>query len=714
MSCRTILSPARLLRATALGAVLLTTAAAAARDWPQWLGEHRDGVWRETGLVARFPRGGPPVLWRTPVGPGYSGPAVVGDRLYLMDRPPAPAAGQPGRERVLCLRATDGKLLWKDEYPCTYRIGYGTGPRTTPLVHDGKVYTLGAMGNLRCLDALTGRLIWSKDFVARYHAEVPAWGWAASPLLDGDLLYCLVGGEDSAVVAFHKDTGREVWKALTSEEVCYSPPVLIEAGGKCQLIVWLSDTINSLDPATGRLYWKQKYPATGPPQRPAVNISTPRREGDLLFFTSAYHGPMMLELDAHKPAARLLWHGKSNRLERPDGLHCLICTPVLKGGYVYGVGFNGELRSQEARTGKQLWQTYAPVAGKKADSGTAFLIEQGDRFVLFNDHGDLILARLTPRGYHEIDRAHILEPVQAARGRDVVWSHPAFARRCVFARNDKEVVCVSLAAGAAGAGATAKAGGTDVKAPDPHRRPAAAEDAPEHKDLDRKALDLVRRATDLFRNAKSLHVEVELVTRVKQGDRVQVTRARGVYQLEKPNRFAYRVRLPDDARGGAELVCDGKKLCVHSRRRHEYTEADAPDDLAGVGRALSPFSQPITGMLFQNLLSDEPYEVLTDGVSACSYAGDGEVDGTPAHHLKFEQLGMRWELWVAARGKPVVLKASSTQPLGNGETTTEETYRGWKVDMAPAKAAFAFDPQGAKKVKYFRRAPPPPPASGGK
>jgi hypothetical protein len=253
-----------------------------------------------------------------------------------------------------------------------------------------------------------------------------------------------------------------------------------------------------------------------------------------------------------------------------------------------------------------------------------------------------------------------------------------------------------------------------VKAPEPARRPAApAEDAGKGKNLDRKALNLVRRVTDLVRDARSVHVEVALVTHVKQASGRQVTRARGVYDLDKPNRFAYRVRLPDDAKGGAELVCDGRKLWVHSRRRNEYTEADAADDLAGIGRALSPFSQPITGMLFQNLLSDEPYETFTDAVSASSYEGREDVDGAPAHHLKFEQPGMRWELWVAAAGKPVVLKVFSTVPLDNGEMTTEETYHGWRVDAVPAKSTFAFDPQAAKKVKFFRRAAPPP-AAGGK
>jgi outer membrane protein assembly factor BamB len=437
--------------------ILLAMDTAQAADWPQWLGIERDGIWRETGLAEKFPKGGPKILWRKPLATGYSGPAVVGDRVYVMDRERAQdAEGKPlrptrdgirGNERVLCLSATDGKLLWKHVYDCPYTISYPSGPRTTPLIRDGRVYTLGAMGDLLCLDAARGEVIWSKSLLKEYKLDAPpVWGWAAHPLLDGDLLYSLVGGRDSAVVAFDKNTGKEVWKALTTEEIGYSPPMLYEAGGKRQLIVWLSESIQSLDPATGRVYWKQAYPSDRPPQRPAVNIITVRRLDDLLFLSTYYHGPLMLKLDRDKPGASVLWKGKSNNPARPDGLHMLMGSPVLKDGHIYGVCAAGQLRCLKAETGEQVWETFDATGGKKADCATAFLVPQGDRYVIFNDQGDLILAKLSPKGYRQIDRAHILEPVQAARGREVVWSHPAFARRCVFVRNDKEIVCVSLAA----------------------------------------------------------------------------------------------------------------------------------------------------------------------------------------------------------------------------------------------------------------------------
>ncbi|HMF13372.1 MAG TPA: PQQ-binding-like beta-propeller repeat protein [Gemmataceae bacterium] len=429
---------------------------AAGRDWPEWLGPNREGVWSETGLVTKFPAGGPPVVWRKPIGSGYSGPAVAGDFVYVMDRQraldkegkpiPGNRDGQKGTERVLCLKAGDGTLVWKHEYECNYKLlSYNQGPRTTPLIRDGHVYTLGAIGDLCCLDAAKGDVKWSKNLPAEYKAQKPVWGYAASLLLDGDMLYSLVGGEGSAIVAFDKNTGKEVWRALSSEDVCYSPPMIFEAGGKRQLVIWTSETIYGLDPATGKQYWKQAYPAEGEPFRPAVNIATVRRLDNLLFISNAYHGPMMLELAADKPDAKVLWKNQNKNPQKPDFLSILMPTPVLKDGHVYGVGFGGDLRCLEAKTGKQLWSTYDATGGEKTDCGTAFIVPQGDRFVLFNDAGELILANLSPKGYQEIDRARILEPVQDARNRQVVWSHPAFAHQCVFARNEKEIVCVSLA-----------------------------------------------------------------------------------------------------------------------------------------------------------------------------------------------------------------------------------------------------------------------------
>lgn len=438
-------------------------------DWPQWLGPQRDGVWRETGIMEKFPPGGPPVRWRAAVGGGYSGPAVADGRVYVLDRQRARGAdvkpvratrsGSPGTERVLCFDARDGRLIWKHEYDCPYKVAFPTGPRTTPTVAGGMAYTLGTMGDLRCLDAATGTLRWARNLVRDYHAQVPYWGFAASALVDGDRLFCVPGGKGSAAVALDRRTGKELWRALDTQDVGYSPPVLVEAGGARQLLVWLSESLNSLDPATGKVYWSQPYPVGVPIERPAVNIITPRPTGGLLFIATYYHGPMLLRLAADRPAARVVWKGRSNNVHKPDGLHSVMCTPVLKDGYLYGVCGFGELRCIRVADNHQMWETMAATTGgKKRDSACAFLVPQGGRFLIFNDHGDLILADPSPKGYREIDRAHVIEPTGEAQGAKVVCCHPAFAGRCMYVRNDTELRCLCLAAEPSGSSAPAFSG----------------------------------------------------------------------------------------------------------------------------------------------------------------------------------------------------------------------------------------------------------------
>jgi len=422
-----------------------------ADDWPQWLGPQRDAVWRETGIVEKFPADGPAVRWRVPIGGGYSGPAVADGRVYVLDRQLATDASNPknafdrsripGKERVLCLSEADGTQLWAHEYDCPYTVSYAAGPRTTPLVSGGKVYTLGAEGNLCCLDAATGREIWARDFKKDFGIPTPMWGFAGHPLLDGQKLICLVGGEGSVAVAFDKDTGKELWRALSAPEPGYAPPVIYAAGGQRQLIIWHPQALSSLDPETGALYWSEPGKAQS-----GMTIATPRQLGDLLYVSSFYNGSVMLRLAADKPAATKIWQSAKVSERDTTELHTVMSTPFLEDGYIYGTCSYGQLRCLKAETGERVWETFAATTGDKPVRwGNAFLVKNGDRFFLFNEKGDLIIAKLSPAGYEEISRAHLLAPTNTDPGRPVVWSHPAFANRCVYARNDREIVCASLA-----------------------------------------------------------------------------------------------------------------------------------------------------------------------------------------------------------------------------------------------------------------------------
>lgn len=425
-----------------------------ADDWPQWLGPQRDGVWRETGIVEAFPPDGLPVLWRVAVGSGYSGPAVSDGRVYLTDRHLAPDATNPsnpfsrgripGTESVLCLDEQSGVLLWKHTYSCDYTVSYPAGPRATPLVDGNRVYTLGAEGDLRCLDTRDGSLVWRRNFGEDYGVKTPLWGWAAHPLLDGDRLICVVGGEGSTAVAFDKTTGKELWRALTAKEPGYCPPTMIEAAGTRQLILWHPESVNALNPETGEVYWS--YPAE---IRSALTIPTPRQSGDLLFLTSFYNGSMAFKLDREKPGVELSWQSRKASEKDTEALHSIMPTPIIDDGYIYGVCSYGQLRCLDAGTGERVWMTLeAATTGTPTRWGNAFLVKHEDRTFLFNELGDLILARLTPGGYEEISRQHFLKPTGSAAGRDVLWSHPAFANRRVYARNDEELICIDLSKGA--------------------------------------------------------------------------------------------------------------------------------------------------------------------------------------------------------------------------------------------------------------------------
>lgn len=426
-----------------------------ADDWPQWMGPNRDGIWRETGVLKAFPATGPKVRWRTKIGGGYAGPAVVGNRVFVTDKqlpdgitnPENPFARdrRQASERVLCLDDSDGSIVWKHEYDCPYTVSYPAGPRTTPVVQDGRVYTLGSEGHLFCLNAETGKVVWSKNFQKDYgRDQSPVWGYSANPLLDGDRLICLVGGQGTGVVAFHKDTGEEIWRALDTKGEHgpgYSSPVIIQAGGKRQLIVWHPSALVSLNPETGKVYWEQPFVSQS-----GLSVATPRMSADLLFVSAFYNGSLLLKLDPQKPAVTKVWqrHGQNERLT--DALHCLISTPVIEGDHIYGVCSYGELRCLDLKTGDRLWSTFEATSGQSARWGTAFLVKHEDRYFLFSEQGDLIIAQLSPGGYHELSRAHLLEPTGPSQRREVVWSHPAFAHRNVYARNDLEIVSVSLAA----------------------------------------------------------------------------------------------------------------------------------------------------------------------------------------------------------------------------------------------------------------------------
>jgi outer membrane protein assembly factor BamB len=420
---------------------------ATAEDWPEWRGKGRLGVWNETGVIDQFPANGLEIEWRVPVNRGFSGPAVRDGRIYITDF--APASRLRGQERALCLDEKTGKILWTREWDADYTglmETYAIGPRATPTVDGERVYVVGAKGMLHCLDAKTGAVLWKTDYVKDYGTQVPTWGITSAPLVDGERLICLVGGQRAAkVVAFDRITGKEIWRALASNsELGYCQPVIIANGKLRQLIIWHTPAVTSLDPATGRVYWEQPFKISM-----GMTVATPVWSGPRLLVSAFYNGSMMLALDDREPRASMVWQGKSNSEINTDGLHALVTTPAIVCDYVYGICSYGQLRCLNARTGERIWESQE-ATGEKARWASGFLVRQGDRFFINNDRGQLIIARLAPDGYHEISRTQLLKPTSNPGNRRAMgavnWSHPAYANRHIVARNDEEVIRASLAA----------------------------------------------------------------------------------------------------------------------------------------------------------------------------------------------------------------------------------------------------------------------------
>lgn len=433
----------------ALPASLLASSAARTQEpdpgleWPQWRGPSRDGQWREEGLLSSFPERQLRPRWRVPVSNGYSGPTVAGGRVYVTDRVVEPRE----QERILCFDWQSGRALWFHAYDCSYGgVGYPNGPRASVTVHDGRAYCLGAVGHLLCLDAATGAVLWRRDLNTEYgivaNDRMPIWGLAAAPLLHRGVLLVQAGGApDACFVGLDAATGRERWRALP-DPPSYAPPVLVRQQDRDVAVCWSAERVAGLDPATGAILWSEPFPSV----QTVIAIATPVVDGDHLFLTSFYQGSLMLRLLPDRLAVERVWARRGQNEISTDALHSIISTPLMFGGHVYGVDSYGELRCLDARNGDRVWSSTAAVP--RARWSTIHLVRNAERVWMFNERGDVIIARLSPRGYDEVARAHLLKPTtgQLPQRGGVCWAHPAFAYRHIFARNDEELVCASLEA----------------------------------------------------------------------------------------------------------------------------------------------------------------------------------------------------------------------------------------------------------------------------
>jgi outer membrane protein assembly factor BamB len=403
------------LLAAAWVSALLAPVPARAGDWPQFLGPDRNGVSAETGLIASWPKGGPPVVWQKDVGEGYSGPVVAGNWLILFHR-------LDSDEVVEGLDAATGQGRWQFRYPTAYRddFGKGNGPRSTPLVGGKQVFTLGAEGRLHCLELETGKKVWERSLADDYRVPKGFFGVASSPLLEDNLLLVNVGGKDAGIVAFERDTGKEVWRA-TSDEASYSSPVAATLDGVRHVFFFTREGLVSLDPRTGavrfRKHWRSRLNAS-------VNAAAPVVLDGHLFLTACY-GTGAILLRVRPDGVDEVW-------QSDEVLSAHYGTPLRRGDFLYGCDGRQEegarLRCVEWKMGKVRWT--------REGFGCGSLLLADGRLLALTEAGDLVLLEATPEAYRELARATVLDgtcraPLALANGR-------------LYGRDERKLICWNL------------------------------------------------------------------------------------------------------------------------------------------------------------------------------------------------------------------------------------------------------------------------------
>ena len=390
-------------------------AASAKGDWPQILGPNRNGIYTGPDIVASFPRSGPPKLWSRPVGAGFAGPAVVGDRLVLFHR-------VNNRETVEAMDVNTGKTTWTFDYPTSYRddFGFDEGPRAVPVIADGRVFTHGADGWLHGIDFASGRMLWSSDTRKVFDAAKGYFGVASSPVVDGNRVLVNVGGKRGGIVAFDAVSGKTLWTS-TTDEPSYSAPVIADINGQHTAVFFTRTGLLALDPSNGKVLYQHRWRAR---MAASVNAATPIVSGDRIFL-SAQYGTGAVLLQVANNAVKPIWSGDESMSNHYS-------TSILKDGYLYGFDgrqeFGQTLRCVELATGKVMWNVDGFGAGT--------LLLAGETLVITRESGELALATASPRAFRFNARAQLIK--------GVVRAYPALASGRYFIRNERELAAFDL------------------------------------------------------------------------------------------------------------------------------------------------------------------------------------------------------------------------------------------------------------------------------
>jgi len=405
-----------------LGFAYLLMTSALFADWPRWRGPAGDGAWNPTEIPTDYATREPERLWKVAIGGGFAGVTMSAGRVYVMDRPKSPA----DTERLLCFKADSGEILWSREWAADYgSMEYGSGPRASVTIHEGRAYSLGAVGMAMCVDAVTGALIWQVDAVKEHGAKVPTWGFAASPVMDGARVLLHVGAApDGSVIALDQLTGKLLWRG-GQDPAGYCTPEIITHQGRRQLIAWGPENIQSLDPDTGATFWTWPYKITY-----GVSIAQPVYRDGLLLVSGYWHGTKALRLGKKAEEVSLAW-------ENEKDMCGLMSGPLFKDGVVYLLDKNKGLQAIELATGKILWSDANTLTPKDRNPqmSLVWLKESEGLATLLNAIGEVVHVRLAKSGFEELGRHQIIGKT---------WAHPAFSGSQVWARSDTELAAWRL------------------------------------------------------------------------------------------------------------------------------------------------------------------------------------------------------------------------------------------------------------------------------
>lgn len=400
---------------------LIAVASAKAEDWPKWRGPRGNGTWQGPNISADWPDKGLEQRWKKSIGGGYAGVVVQGNRLILFDYVKQPSE----QERVRCYNTQTGDVLWTAAYDVKYGdLDYGTGPRAAPTIVDDRIYTLGAIGHLHCLNLTNGEVIWESHLVDKFNGRLAIWGYAASPMVFDNLLIVAPGGKQGhSIFALNPETGETIWHSL-SDEAGYTSPILVKTKTEQRLIFWTPSHIRGLSLPDGKPLWDVPYKVSE-----GVSIATPIIHRNIVVVAGYWHGSKAIRLGEKPTDAELIWEDERQ-------LRGLMSQPLYRDGLVYLLDKRLGLTCFEIETGKKLWDDKNKMTprGRNPQASMVWVGETGNALVL-NSDGELILARFDARGYHELARSSIIGHT---------WAHPAYAGEFVYARSDTELVCVKL------------------------------------------------------------------------------------------------------------------------------------------------------------------------------------------------------------------------------------------------------------------------------